>query len=401
MPPNETTNNNIPSKEFTASMQTEMFENLKQQRFSGKVRLQGLENKNWIFYLYLGRIIYATGGIHPVRRFRRHLVAHLPNMPSTLEAWKADLINNKQLEYQELWEYELLCLWVEQEKTSVENVAKMVRAILVEVMFDLNQEVDLKSELTEESLSTRLVLIDSEQVIGEAKKQWQSWLEAKVADRSPNQAPVIVQPEELKKNTSEQVYKTLSQLLDGQHTFRDLSVRMKKDVLTVTKVLLPYVQSGLVKLVEVKDLPAPVEQKKSAGRDLEKSQQKKGKIVIACVDDSPLICQTMEKIITNAGYEFVGINDAMRAMAILLSKKPDLIFLDLVMPSTNGYEICGQLRKLSLFKETPIIILTGNDGLIDRVRAKMVGSSDFMTKPVEGNKVLKAIASHLKTDVVS
>ena len=62
----------------------------------------------------------------------------------------------------------------------------------------------------------------------------------------------------------------------------------------------------------------------------------------------------------------------LRAIAMLLSRKPDLIFLDLVMPDTNGYEICGQLRKLTYFRQTPIIILTGNDG-IDRSSPRQNG----------------------------
>jgi chemotaxis family two-component system response regulator PixG len=86
----------------------------------------------------------------------------------------------------------------------------------------------------------------------------------------------------------------------------------------------------------------------------------------------------------------------MRAIATLLNRKPHIIFLDLVMPNTNGYEICTQLRKVSAFRDTPIIILTGNDGIIDRVRAKVVGASDFMGKPVDAEKVLAITNKYLK-----
>ena len=66
------------------------------------------------------------------------------------------------------------------------------------------------------------------------------------------------------------------------------------------------------------------------------------------------------------------------------------------MPNINGYEICGKLRKLSIFQNTPIIILTGNDGIIDRVRAKLVGASDFIGKPVDAETLLTVIGKHLK-----
>jgi two-component system, chemotaxis family, response regulator PixG len=80
-----------------------------------------------------------------------------------------------------------------------------------------------------------------------------------------------------------------------------------------------------------------------------------------------------------------------------LEQKPDLIFLNLVMPITNGYELCSQIRRVSLFKETPIVILTGNDGIIDRFRVKMAGASDFISKPIEKDKIVSVIYKYLKT----
>ena len=85
----------------------------------------------------------------------------------------------------------------------------------------------------------------------------------------------------------------------------------------------------------------------------------------------------------------------MQALPLLLQHKPDAIFLDLVMPVANGYEICAQIRRISLFKNTPVIILTGNDGIVDRVRAKIVGATDFLPKPILAQKVLAALLKHL------
>jgi chemotaxis family two-component system response regulator PixG len=391
----ENTSNSKQFKEFTALKQAGFFENLKQPRFSGQLLLTGPRQTQWVFYLYLGRLVYATGGIHAMRRWRRNLVANFPHLPNHAAAIQADLERLDLEDPEKCWEYELLCFWVEQQKITLEQAAKMIRSTLVEVLFDVTQAMQVNCELKQDKQShftTRLVLIDAEQVIAESRKLWQAWQEAKIADRSPDMAPIITQPDELQQQTNPQVYQTLTQLLDGQQTLRDLSVRMKRDVLTVTRSLLPYVQRGLVRLVEIGDLP-PLVTTPSEGSEGNK------KLLIACVDDSPLICQTMEKIITSAGYNFVGINDALRAIAILLSKKPDLIFLDLVMPNANGYEICSQLRKLTFFKHTPIVILTGNDGLVDRVRAKMVGSSDFISKPVDAAVVLDVIRRQLKIGI--
>ena len=65
------------------------------------------------------------------------------------------------------------------------------------------------------------------------------------------------------------------------------------------------------------------------------------------------------------------------------------------MPITNGYEVCEQIRKTPSLKHIPVIILTGKDGLIDRMRSKMVGANGFLGKPVEAESVLQMIDKYL------
>lgn len=257
---NENASNPIPFKEFTGVKQTGFFENLKQPRFSGQLLLTGPNHSKWVFYLYLGRLVYATGGNHPVRRWRRNLVAHLPNIPSHMAAIQADVDSLDLTGENNCWEYELLCFWVEQQKITLEQAAKMIRQNIVEVLFDVTQAMQVTCQLKPDKnlpFSTRLVLIDAEQLIAEAQKLWQAWQGAKIADRSPDMAPIIAQPQELQQQTNPQIYQTLSQLLDGQQTLRDLSVRMKRDVVTVTRSLLPYIQRGLVRLIEINDIEPP------------------------------------------------------------------------------------------------------------------------------------------------
>ncbi|HLO87164.1 MAG TPA: response regulator, partial [Nostocaceae cyanobacterium] len=112
-------------------------------------------------------------------------------------------------------------------------------------------------------------------------------------------------------------------------------------------------------------------------------------------DDSPLVCQMLEEILTSHGLRFIKIQDAVQALPTLIQDKPDLIFLDLVMPIASGYEICTQLRRISTFANTPVIILTGSDGLLDRVRAKVVGSTDFISKPIVAERVISIVRKYL------
>lgn len=379
---------------FTALKPIRFLETLKRLQFSGQLVLTAPNGQKWNFYLYLGSIFYATGGNHPVRRWRRNLAAHCPQIAVQRSALKFVLLESNSTVLENCWEYQQLCLWVAEKKLELEPATAMIRAIIVEVLFDVAQAMRATSEIKhDEAISKPFTSIDVQDVISETHQLWQGWRNAKIVTYSPNMAAIIKQPEEFQKYTKLQVYQVLNELLNGQSTLRDVAVRMKRDVGQVIRSLLPYIELGLVELVNIPDLPSPV-QTPVFKQPIPKENPARS--LIACVDDSPLVCQTMEALLVAAGYRFIGVEDALRAFAALLARKPDLIFLDLMMPNTNGYEICTKLRKLSGFRDTPIVILTGNDGIVDRVRAKLVGASDFISKPVDADTVLSVIRKHLE-----
>ena len=384
---------------FRSGKQIRFLETLKRLRFSGQLVFTSSKEEQWIFYLYLGQIIYATGGTHRVRRWQRNLQAHCPVMLALSSTLQRELAGLKATGSTICWEYQVLSLWVAQQKISSEQAGLMIRSMIAEVLLDLVQAMRVIYQIDQnDSLPTPIVLVDVHEAISQVHQHWQTWSNPKIADYSPNAAPIIKKPEELHQRTSEVVYKRLTTLLNGQHTLRDLAVQMKQDIVQVTRSLLPYIQLGLVELINIADLPSPVN---TPIADTPLPMATPTGSLIACVDDSPLIRQTMEALLVAAGYRFLGVEDAMRAFAILLARKPDLIFLDLVMPNANGYEICAQLRKLSQFRNTPIVILTGNDGIVDRVRSKLVGASDFLSKPIEAGIVLSVLRKHLKQGAVS
>ncbi|MBE9192209.1 response regulator [Gloeocapsopsis crepidinum LEGE 06123] len=361
---------------------------LKQERFSGRVLLKD-QTQEWNLYLFLGRILYATGGHHPVKRWRRNVLAYCPQVDvNTLKIAESNMSFSGDIS----WEYLLLYSAIEQQHISRDQAAKIIASIVAEVLFDVTQVTHITCEIKPENLSVpQLVLLDPGQAIAEAQHAWQNWQKAKLADRSPNRAPVIREPEQLQQQVSPAVFQNLTKLLDGQRSLRDIAAGMKRDVMDVTASLLPYIQSGLIEFVDIPDAAPPI----TPPAVVSQPAVTASKTLIACVDDSPLVCQSLEKMLTTAGYQFVAIQDSLRAIATLLTRKPDLIFLDLVMPNTNGYEICSQLRKVSVFRDTPIIILTGNDGIIDRVRAKLVGATDFLSKPVDAQTLLEVTQTHL------
>lgn len=377
--------------EFDVDKQMRLFRSLKQLQLTGQIALKDHKNQQWTLFLYMGRIVYAAGGQHPVRRWRRNLAIHCPQLLSAPMTLPDPSGNGEDLAL--CWDYQLLQHWVSQGKLTREDASQLVRAATIEVLCDIAQAQEVTYQVkSDNTLSTKLTLIDAEQAVTEAHRIWGAWQAARLADRSPNSVPVIRQVQQLQERTSQSIYQVLSRLLDGQQTLRDLAVKMKRPVADVTRSLLPYIQLGLIELVDVADLPGPVPPKPVTPTQETPSLRP----LIACIDDSPFICQSMAKVLAQANYRFVGINDPLRAIAVLLARKPDMVFLDLVMPNTNGYEICAQLRKLAYFRDTPIVILTGHDGIVDRVRAKLVGATDFLSKPADAETVLGVIRKHLQ-----
>jgi len=370
------------------------FTTLKQDRFSGHLLVKKANGEEWDICLFLGRILYANGGEHTVRRWIRNFKHHCPEI-DVHQLKNAILSNSSAATFWRCWEYQLLVAGLEQQQISREQAVKIIGSIVTEVLFDVTQAMYLTYQVKPENVSMpQLVLLDPEQLLTEVKQVWQVWQQAKMTDCYPNRAPVINQPEQLQQQVSLTVYQNLTKLLDGQRTLRDLALAMNRDVKEVTYSLLPYIQAGLVELIEIPDLATPVTPPSPVTPTPPSPAASKGPL-IACVDDSPLVGQSLEQILTTGSYQFLAVQDSLRAIAALLTHKPDLIFLDLVMPNTNGYEICSQLRKVSAFRNTPIIILTGNDGIIDRVRAKIVGATDFLSKPVDAKTVLEVANKYL------
>jgi len=116
---------------------------------------------------------------------------------------------------------------------------------------------------------------------------------------------------------------------------------------------------------------------------------------ITCVDDSPAMLNEISRFLSDENFNIVTINDPVKALIQIVRAKPDLILLDVGMPTIDGYELCRLLRNHSLFKTTPIVMVTGHTGIIDRARAKIVGASDYLSKPFTQAGLLKVVFKHL------
>ncbi|MDJ0742266.1 MAG: response regulator [Xenococcaceae cyanobacterium MO_167.B27] len=370
---------------------------IKQKQFTGKVKVQSAKGVEWSLYLCLGRLVWTDGGIHPNRSWKRLMDKYCPQVNGK----NIQIIQDSQFEY---GDYYALTVLLQRKLLQREQATEVIRARASEVFFDLLQhESQSTLKITPETASTSsfltsglqmsISLVNIEEVLVESEQAWLIWQEKGLGKWSPHLAPMMKQQEKLREEVSGIVFQNFLKLLDGQRTLIDLAARMNKDVRRLTSSLVPYLNKGLLELLMIDDIEPP--NLKVQKSNSSQSRTSGNKPLIACIDDSPQICNIMEQIITKAGYRFVGIQQAIQAVPGLIAANPDLIFLDIGMPIVNGYEICSQIKRVSKLKHIPIIILTGNDGIVDRVRAKVVGANDFVAKPVEIEKIHEAIAQNL------
>lgn len=384
------TSENLIIREFTTPKQIKLFTSLQETKISGQLTfIDPIKGNEWNLYLYLGGLVYGTGGIHPIRRWQRNLITNLPQIPFQLSSLQEELSEREADLSNNIWEYEQLSSWVEQQIITPQQGNNGVQFVLKEILFDLTQAKQVICRLDRDNiLAPQLDPVEAEEVIEFNQQIWSNWENAMVADRQPDLAPVILQPQELQEKTSISAYQSLCKLLNGNRTLRDLSVQLKTSPLQVVCSLLPYIQSGIFGLVEIPDLLELISPNSSDYEDLNRP-------LIACIDDSLMTSHMMEQIIRIAGYRFIAINNPQDAVPTLLARKPDLIFLDVVMPQVSGYDLCAQLRQHPEFSDTPIIFLTSSSGIIDRIRAKIVGSSDFVKKTVDADELLEKVVEYL------
>jgi chemotaxis family two-component system response regulator PixG len=386
----KSTSNNLIIREFTAPKQIKLFTSLQKAHLSGRLTFgDPVKGDEWHFYLYQGDLVYATGGIHPIRRWQRNLILNLPQIPFQLSHLQEELTQQRADLRDNIWEYEQLSRWVEEQVITPQQAKNAIAFVISEIIFDLTQARQVICRLNQNNvLAASLELIEPESVITQIEQVWSLWQEAQVVDRLPNMAPVILQPQQLQEKTSISAYQSLCKLLNGNRTLRDLSVQLRTSPLQVICSLLPYIQSGIFGLVDIPDLLEIINPQS-------KDYEHQDRPLIACVDDSPMVSHLMEQIVSMAGYRFLAVNDPQDAAQVLMSCQPDLIFLDVVMPKVNGYDLCAQLRRSPEFAQTPIIFLTSSSGVVDRLRAKMVGSSDFLRKTVDADELVQKIDEYL------
>lgn len=120
--------------------------------------------------------------------------------------------------------------------------------------------------------------------------------------------------------------------------------------------------------------------------------------VILLVDDEPFILRSLSFILSKEGYKVHVASNGEEALDLLHKIKPDLMFLDVLMPKKHGFEVCQQVKKDPKLKDIYTILLTTKGQESDREIGLRLGADDYITKPFSPTKLIQKVREVLEGD---
>ena len=110
---------------------------------------------------------------------------------------------------------------------------------------------------------------------------------------------------------------------------------------------------------------------------------------VLVVDDEPFICRSLSFVLRKGNYNVVEARNGEEALAAIRQHRPDLVFMDVMMPKFSGFEVCTQVKADPDLKHVKIILLTAKGQDCDREIGRQAGADDYMTKPFSPTKILE------------
>jgi two-component system, chemotaxis family, response regulator PixG len=379
----------------------------------------------WLLYFYEGKLFYANHSLEPIERLEQHLRRLSPViLANQVYTDLREQLKEANLEatYPSL-DYQAIRWLIAQGHISEQTAGTLVKSITKEV---------LQTYLLITSGTSELVARDTAFpiwwsgnflfVTKECQTELQAWQALQPAIQSPYQRPYLMNVEHPLLTPDVKV--KLSKILIG-FSFRQLSLLLKQDELTVANNLHRLINNRIVGLRPPQPPFERLHQLYTAGMESDRFNEKDQSITatlaavdssagstslstgelieqatykIACVDDSPTILREINRFLDGDSFKVFPIVDSGTALMKIIRINPDIILLDVGMPTIDGYKLCSMLRKHPAFKKTPIVMVTGNTGIIDRAKAKMAGSTDYMTKPFTQAGLIEMVSRHLMTE---
>lgn len=370
----------------TGLLFVEAYDSHNGNKFAGRYTEESLP-RTWFVFFLNGQIIYSQEDNSSVFRLRDYLRYYRIMLQGEETASTTD--SDKSLsapEYGYLWRL------LEQDIINPHQARSIIQRLVHETLFDLLslRQGNFIFEL-DKPLAPQLTTLEIAPLVSKVFNQVKEWKHLSPYIQSPDQFPVLTDIESLRSSLASSTVEKLQHWADGRTSLRQLARYLNRDVLTLAKAIYPYVQQGLIHIVSDNTFSS-LTHNQDTGHSSQENQQH---MAIVCIDDAVAICETVQSILQLQGYNAIAFTNPLEALQAVFQLQPHLILCDIVMPELDGYELCAMLRHSSAFRFVPIIMLSAKSGYIDRVRANMVGATDYLTKPFESTELLLLIKKYL------
>lgn len=394
---------------------------------SGYLRI-ATHSVEWFIYVHYGQIVYASNSVDPFERLERYLRSLSQDLPQ-LSAESRSLVRARfetsaQPDSPLTPDYQAIAWMVEQNWLDPLLAGTLASKLTAEVFesYLLLPEAEYTIRWEKIPGLPKFCALDIDSLVERTQARLRMWQSLYPRVYSPYQRPYLAGVAIAQQKLSPEAVHSLSRLLIGLN-FRQLGLFLKQDELQIAQRFVTLIAEGIILL---RDPITPFDRLPQLGRSgnggsghrgiesaktmssttalrsseqdilsssLATTAQRTWKIV--CVDDSPSMLNEIKRLLESEAFEITLVNDSKRALMQIVSIQPDLILMDVSMPEINGYQLCSLLQKAPNLQHIPVIMVTGNRSLLDRARAKMVGATDYLTKPFSQKDLLAIVLRYL------
>jgi two-component system, chemotaxis family, response regulator PixG len=360
-----------------------------------KVSANGID---WFIYFTDGQIFYVNFSVAPLDRLELYIDQKLQHYQKSIDQNVFKTVRGKSLDlklddYYPSYDYQALYSLVNSQQLSNIDAASIVQKVSKESLQNFLLLTTYEYDFVQDSRQFPILWsADASTLIDECNSENRGWQALGRFFYSPYLRPYL-----LKNDDGINKYEYLRKLLIGGD-FYQLAVFLNLSPLRVAQNLAPLVKDGVV------GLHSPLKQYAYMPKFwLDDSgpvnpsfpflQAPKYKVV--CVDNSPTILRRIHDFLDEDDFDVTAIQDSREALVKVIEVQPHIILTDVDMFHLDGYQLCKMLRCHSQLKTTPIIMVTSNQGWINRSKAAFYGVSNYITKPFTHNDLNKVVFKHL------
>ncbi|MEB3308599.1 MAG: response regulator [Snowella sp.] len=361
------------SDELVQETPYKFLQKLAHYQVSGKLTIQNPfdEYVHWQVYLGNGKIHAANSKVGSSERLD-YLLGHC-------------LVEKQiQLPTHLMDDYEYICKLWKNEVFSFQQTRSILTQCTQEALVQILSLPTSNCYLESKGRLEQLFLnLDFEQLLSQIKPKIRYWWQLRSEINSPFQRPLVEDWQKLQLALAKATWNNKHQLQQLNRALKDLNSlykignATKISTLQLALLLHPLIKAGDISMLSYQEI------------------QEDHRPSIAYIGDRPANQRMAKFTLENSDLKITIIDTPFKALAVLLSQKFDLVLIDTNMVDMDGYQLCSLCRQSDSLKNLPIILLTDENNLTCRIKAKLSGASSYLGKPFLPQELVKVINTHL------